>query len=88
MSCVAGGVWCVSSWRDITVGIWFQCLSEHDVETLTVEQLAKLRAVFYHTLHTNQIIRDEFHRKISEALHHIREDQGEQEKSDDETSGR
>ena len=70
------------------MGIWFQCLSEDDLAYLTVEQLAKLRAVFYHTLNTNQIIRDEVCRKISEALHHIRGDQGGQEQSGGDTSGR
>jgi hypothetical protein len=69
---VAGGVRDISAWRNIAMGILFQFLSEDDVKNLTVEQLAKLRALFYHTLHTNEVIKEEFRRKISQALADIR----------------
>jgi hypothetical protein len=57
------------------MGILFQFLSEEDMKDLTVEQLAKLRALFYHTLHTNEVIKEEFRRKISQALANIRAEQ-------------
>ena len=57
------------------MGILFQFLSEDDVKNLTVEQLAKLKALFYHTLHTNEVIKEEFRKKISQALADIRGEQ-------------
>ena len=70
------------------MGILFQFLSEDDMQTLTVEQLAKLRAIFYHTLHTNAVIKDEFHKTITHALRRMRAEQGQgQQTSGDKPGG-
>ena len=39
------------------MALFFQLLTEEELRTLTVEQLARLRAAFYHELYTNQAIR-------------------------------
>ncbi len=41
------------------MALFFQLLTEEELRTLTVEQLATLRAAFYHELYTNQAIRRE-----------------------------
>ena len=57
------------------------------MQNLTVEQLAKLKAIFYHMLHTNTVIKDEIKNKISQALNNIRREQGQQQQPNVDKSG-
>jgi len=69
------------------MGIVFQFLTEEDMQNLTVEQLAKLKAIFYHTLHTSTVIKEELRDKISQALNNIRGGQGQQQQPNVDKSG-
>ena len=50
------------------MGLLFQLLTEEELRHLTVEQLARLRAAFYHELYTNEAIRRELSARIARTL--------------------
>jgi hypothetical protein len=51
----------------------FQLLSENDLRDLGSEELEHLKAVFYHTLYTNETIRRELAITVSQTLQRLRE---------------
>ena len=57
------------------MALFFQLLTEEELRNLTVEQIKRLRAAFYHELSTNEAIKEEFRKKISQALADIRGEQ-------------
>ena len=46
------------------MALFFQLLTEEQLRDLTVEQLARLRAAFYHELYTNRTIRNALRRSV------------------------
>jgi hypothetical protein len=60
------------------MALFFQLLTEEELRNLTVEQLKKLKAVYYHTLATNPTIKRVLGEKISQALSDIEGDQSQE----------
>ena len=60
------------------MALFFQLLTEEELRTLTVEQLATLRAAFYHELYTNEAIRRELSARVARTLDAIRGEQGQE----------
>ena len=61
------------------MALFFQLLTEEELRGLTVEQLATLRAAFYHELYTNEAIKIELSTRISRTLSTIRGESGDDE---------
>ena len=66
------------------VALFFQLLTEEELCDLTVEQLARLRAAFYHELFPHEAIRRERSTRISRTLRTIRGEQGQGQQINDE----
>ena len=60
------------------MALFFQLLTEEELRHLTVEQLARLRAAFYHELYTNEAIRRELSARIARTLEDIGGAQGQE----------
>ena len=69
------------------MALFFQLLTEEELRNLTVEQLARLRAAFYHELYTNEAIRRELSARIARTLGIISGDQGEEQPTNDDEPG-
>jgi hypothetical protein len=69
------------------MALFFQLLTEEELGNLTVEQLARLRAAFYHELYTNEAIRRELSARIARALETMGGDQGQEPQTNDDASG-
>lgn len=69
------------------MALFFQLLTEEELRTLTVEQLATLRAAFYHELYTNAAIKRELGVRVARALATIRGDQGQAPPPNDDEPG-
>jgi hypothetical protein len=69
------------------MALFFQLLSEEELRSLTVEQLARLRAAFYHELYTNQAIRRELSRRVAQTLTALRGEQRQGQQTDDAEPG-
>jgi hypothetical protein len=77
---VIGGVWCVFSWRNIAMGLLFQCLRRGPAKP-DGGQLIKLKAIFYHALYTNPDIKEMLCEEVYQALRIIRGEQGQQQQT-------
>ena len=84
---VIGDVWRISSWRNMTMALFFQLLTEEELRTLTVEQLERLRAAFYHELSTNEAIKRALSTRVAQTLTTIHGEQGQGQQTDDDESG-
>ncbi len=71
----------------MTLALFFQRLTEEELRDLTVEQLATLRAAFYHELYMNEAIRRERSTRISRTLTTIRGEHGQEQPTNDDESG-
>jgi hypothetical protein len=69
------------------MALFFQLLTEEELRTLTVEQLARLRAAFYHELYTNQAIRRELSRRVAQTIATLRGGQRQEQQTDDAEPG-
>jgi hypothetical protein len=69
------------------MALFFQLLTEEELRTLTVEQLARLRAAFYHELYTNQAIRRELSRRVAQTLTTLHGEQRQGQQADDAEPG-
>jgi hypothetical protein len=69
------------------MALFFQLLTEEELRTLSVEQLARLRAAFYHELYTNQAIRRELSRRVAQTLTNLRGEQRQGQQTDDAEPG-
>jgi hypothetical protein len=77
----------MASWRNMIMALFFQLLTEEELRNLTVEQLARLRAAFYHELYTNEAIKRELSARIARALDALSEDQGQEPQGNDDGPG-
>ena len=69
------------------MGLLFQCLSAEDVQSLTADQLTKLKAIFYHALYTNPGIKEKLCEEVYQALQTVRGEQGQQPQTRDDKAG-
>ena len=69
------------------MALFFQLLTEEELRDLTVEQLATLRAAFYHELYTNEAIKRVLSTRISRTLATIRGEQEQEPPPNDDEPG-
>ena len=69
------------------MALFFQLLTEEELRDLTVEQLATLRAAFYHELYTNEAIKRELSTRISRTLRAIRGESAQEPPPNDDEPG-
>ena len=69
------------------MALFFQLLTEEELRALTVEQLATLRAAFFHELYTNEAIRRELGARVARTLEAMRGDQEQEPPPNDDESG-
>lgn len=55
------------------MALFFQLLSEGELAELSSEELATLKAAFYHALYTNETIKRELATSVAQTLQAIRE---------------
>jgi hypothetical protein len=55
------------------MALFFQLLSEGEIRDLSSEELATLKAAFYHALYTNETIKRELGTTVAQKLQAIRE---------------
>ena len=58
------------------MALFFQLLTEEELRNLTVEQLARLRAAFYHELYTSRTIRNALRRRVLQTIETLLREQG------------
>jgi hypothetical protein len=62
----------------MTMALFFQLLTEEELRDLTVEQIRRLRAAFYHELSTNEAIKRALSARVARTLDIIRGEQGQE----------
>jgi hypothetical protein len=77
------GIRRISSGRNMIMALFFQLLTEEELRNLTVEQIKRLRAAFFHELSTNEAIKRALSARVARTLETIRGEQAQGPQPDD-----
>ena len=69
------------------MALFFQLLTEEELRNLTVEQIKRLRAAFFHELSTNEAIKRALSARVARTLDTIRREQGQEPQPNDDEPG-